>query len=84
MKIANHESSENKGRPYREGELDLILSLPPTKENIKRLANSLGRSEDAIKIVYRIAYRPNEPFGKNADIQVKKIIIAKKRAGFVL
>lgn len=74
---------ENKGREYRPGELELILSQPPTKENVGRLASSLGRSEAAIEIVYRIAYQPNAPFGSSADIQRQKIETAKTQLGFI-
>jgi hypothetical protein len=73
---------EYKGRPYRAGELELILSVAPTKENIGRLASSLGRSESAIEIVFRIAYQPDKPFGRNADIQRTKIQRAMKCLGF--
>jgi hypothetical protein len=73
---------EYKGRPYRAGELELILSIAPTDQNIRRLAGSLGRSESAIGIVYRIAYQPDKPFGRNADIQRTKIEAAMARVGF--
>lgn len=66
------------GSPYREGELEVILSLPPTSENIKWLSILLERSEEAIEVVYKIAFG-HGPFGKNADIQERKIIEAKER-----
>ena len=44
------------------GELELILSLAPTAQNIRNLASVLDRSEDAVKIVYEIAYQ-RKPFG---------------------
>lgn len=75
------EQPENKGRRYREGELELILSLAPTRSNIDRLASSLGRSVAAIEIVYRIAYFPEAPFGRAADVQRMKIELAKKAIG---
>jgi hypothetical protein len=75
--------TQHKGEQYREGELELILSLAPTRENRRRLALSLGRSEKAIEIVYRIAYRPGQPFGQSADTQRKKIEAAKRRLGFI-
>ncbi len=68
------------GKPYKDGELEVILSLSPTKENIKWLSILLERSEEAIEIVYKIAFE-HGPFGKNADIQEKKIIEAKERVG---
>lgn len=72
----------HRGETYRKGELELILTLAPTRENIERLSSSLGRSASAIEIVYRIAYRPGEPFGKLAAIQRRKIASAKARLGF--
>lgn len=78
VKSTKAKAPENKGRPYRVGELELILSLPPTTDNVERLANSLGRSASAIEIVYRIAYFPGAPFGRTADVQRRKIEGAKK------
>ena len=74
------EMTERKWKPYREGELEQILSLAPTKTNIKYLAKLLERSEGAIEIVYRIAYEDG-PFGNNADIQLEKVMKAKQRVG---
>ena len=71
----------NKGLKYRSGELELILSLAPTEDNIKRLALTLGRSKEAIEIVYRIAFQPNQPFAKDAGSQRKKVETAKSKLG---
>jgi len=73
-------SPSRKGEEYREGELDHILSLAPTQGNIKLLGKLLERSEKAIQIVYKIAYEQG-PFGKTADVQVRKIQASKKRLG---
>jgi hypothetical protein len=75
---------ENKWRKYREGELDLILSLVPTKENVRRLASSLGRSTGAVEVVYRMAYTKFGRGGKGSDIQKRKIREAKRRCGLIL
>ena len=75
---------ENKGTRYRKGELELILSLSPTKANIDRLATSLGRSAAAIEIVYRLAYQPGQRFGATAEAQRKKISKAKESLGLTL
>lgn len=75
--------ASRKNAPYRAGELETILSMVPTADNIKWLSQLLERSEDAIKIVYRIAYE-HGPFGKNADIQEKKVIEAKRRVGIAI
>lgn len=66
--------------PYKEGELEVILSLAPTKENVRWLSILLERSENSIAIVYKIAYE-HGPFGKRAKIQEKKIFEAKERVG---
>ncbi|MBT1077181.1 MULTISPECIES: hypothetical protein [Geobacter] len=68
------------GKPYKDGELEVILSLAPTKDNIRWLSILLERSEEAIEIVYKIAFE-HGPFGENADIQERKIIDAKERVG---
>lgn len=75
---------ENRGKEYRKGELELILGLAPTKQNIAHLAGALGRSERAIEIVYRIAYQPERPFGSAAETQRRKIEAAKERLGFAI
>jgi hypothetical protein len=41
---------------YSQKEVNLILSLVPTHTNVKNLAEALGRSEDAIYMVYSYAY----------------------------
>ena len=72
-----------KGKPYADGELEIILSLVPTRENIARLSELLGRSEDAIHIVYKIAYEKG-PFGHDAEVQREKIFSAKARLGIAV
>ena len=72
-----------KNQPYRDGELETILSLAPTDSNIRWLSRLLERSEEAIEIVYKIAFG-HGPFGKGADIQEQKITEAKKRVGIRL
>jgi hypothetical protein len=67
-----------KNLPYKEGELEVILSLPPTSANIFWLSKLLDRSEDAIKIVFKIAFE-HGPFAGAASIQQQKIAEAKKR-----
>ncbi len=71
---------DRKNKPYKDGELEVILSAAPTEANIKWLSKLLDRSPAAIQIVYKIAYE-HGPFAKSADIQQKKILAAKKRVG---
>lgn len=68
------------GKPYKDGELETILSLAPTESNIRWLSTLLERSEEAIEIVYKIAFE-HGPFGKEAGVQERKIIEAKERVG---
>ena len=75
--------ADRKNAPYKEGELEVILSLAPTSKNIKWLSQLLGRSESAVEIVYKIAFE-HGPFGKRATVQERKIIEAKKRVGIRL
>jgi len=42
--------------PYKQEEINMILTLVPTHGNVKNLAKSLGRSTDAIYTVYHLAY----------------------------
>jgi hypothetical protein len=71
---------ERKGQHYKDGELETILSMAPTIQNIQFLSELLGRSTDAIEIVYKLAFEHGS-FGKDADIQKAKILEAKKRVG---
>jgi len=75
--------NSRKGHEYKNGELEVILSLAPTKRNIEFAAELLDRSTEAIEIVYKIAFE-HGPFGKDAGIQEKKILDAKKRVGIVI
>ena len=72
-----------KNDPYKVGELEVILSMAPTEDNIKWLSKLLERTPPAIEIVYKIAYE-HGPFGKTADIQQEKILAAKKRVGITI
>ena len=71
---------ERKSMTYRAGELEVILSLPPTSKNIGWLSELLGRTPAAIEIVYKIAFE-HGPFAQQAGIQERKILEAKKRVG---
>ena len=69
-----------RGHVYKAGELEVILSLAPTSVNIRHLAQLLERSEEAITLVYRLAYDYG-PFGATADAQRRKVRKAKMRVG---
>ena len=67
---------------YRDGELELILSLAPTADNLLRLSKVLGRSESAIQLVYRAAYSHGRfPEGKTFN---RKVLEAKTSLGIEL
>ena len=67
-------------KPYKEGELEVVLSMPPTAANIYWLSKLLDRSTEAIEIVYKIAFE-HGPFARAASIQQRKIMAAKQRVG---
>jgi hypothetical protein len=68
---------DRKGAEYDEGELEVILSLVPTRQNIQRLSQLLRRSEEAVAIVYKVAY--GKRMGRG--IQKEKIEAAMKKVG---
>lgn len=72
-----------KGKPYDDGELEVVLSLVPTIPNLRYLSELLGRSEASLKIIYRIAYQQG-PFADAAQAQQKKVMAAKKRVGIAI
>ena len=72
-----------KGATYKDGELEVILSMAPTVQNIHWLSVLLERTPEAIGIVYKIAYE-HGPFGKEAGVQEQKIIEAKERVGIAI
>lgn len=53
-----------KGRPWTDDELRLVLRLPPTKENILRLARALHRGYGSIEQIYRWAATPQREVNK--------------------
>ncbi len=67
-------------QPYKDGELEVILSLAPTAANIHWLSKLLDRSPSAVEIVYKIAFE-HGPFANAATIQQQKIMAAKRRVG---
>ena len=69
-----------KGGEYKDGELELILSLVPTEKNIEYLKKCLpGRSKSSIIIVYRIAHGIKM---KSSLAQKRKIKAAKAAIGW--
>ncbi len=71
-------NESNKGKSWSDDELRLILQLPPTKENIMKLARAFKRGYGSIEQIYRWAAedkktvqqkRPNDAFIQ----QIKRI-----------
>lgn len=73
--------------PYTKEEIQLILSLIPTYQNVRSLAKSLGRSDEAIQFIYKLAYSGRwlkkwlEALGPHQDDVATKIALAKKKFG---
>ena len=76
--------------PYTQREVDLILSLVPNKVNTTNLAKALGRSFDAIAMIYVWAYSGRmlkDALAGMKDTQdnvVTKIAKAKKKLGIYI
>jgi hypothetical protein len=76
--------------PYKQREVDLILSITPTHTNVRRLATALGRSEDAIMTIYSIAYSGKWLKGMLSGMDttqnnvVTKVASAKKKLGIFI
>lgn len=72
-----------KNKPYLDGELEVILKVAPTVENIRWLSIAFDRSEEGIKKVFEIAFGV-PPLDQKKDIQAQKVFEAKKRVGIVV
>ena len=72
---------------YSTEEVELILSLVPTRRNVRNLAVALGRSENAIEIVFEVAYsgkwlkKELEEAGPDQDDVMTKVGRVKKSLG---
>ena len=75
---------------YTQQEVDLILSLVPKHSNVRNLAKSLGRTRDAIYVVYHYAYsgkwlkRDLAAMEEYQDNVITKIAKAKKKSGIFI
>ncbi|MSQ26107.1 MAG: hypothetical protein EXR49_07575 [Dehalococcoidia bacterium] len=75
---------------YTQDEVDLILSLVPTSENVKILAGSLGRTEGAIQVLYEYAYsgtwlkKDFERMEAHQDNVLTKIANTKRKRGITI
>ena len=74
---------KRRGRPFAPGELDVILSLTPTRTNIQRLSLLLERSEGAIETVYIVAFDSSRLRKVSVAMQ-KRVRAAKDRLGLCI
>ena len=75
----------NKGKPWTDEELEIILSESPTKENCARFARLFKRGYGSIEQIYRWAARSSkeiEEKGRTDDAFVQQIKRVVKRIGF--
>ena len=79
--------AQNADKPYEEEEIELMLSLAPTRINVKNLAASFKRSRSAIRLLYRMAYSGNwlkNNKSKGEDNVHTKIARVKRQLGIVV
>lgn len=82
-------TAPNKNKPYTQEEIDLILSVIPNRTNSSNLASALGRTRDAIELIYEIAYnvkllRDNLDDNNPRNDVFQKIANAKTKLGIFL
>jgi hypothetical protein len=74
-------------KPYKKQEIELVLSIVPTHRNVKNLAKSLGRTENAIYVIYNLAYSGKwlkewlSDLGPHQDNVGSKVAASKKKLG---
>ena len=77
--------TSNKGKPWTDTELELILSSAPTKENCAYFARIFRRGYGSIEQIYRWAATPDSVIqskGRANDAFVKQVKSIAKRIGF--
>lgn len=76
--------------PYTKQEVELILSLAPTHSNVKNLAKSPGRTENAIYLIYYLAYSGKwlkgslKSLGPDQNNIATKVAAAKRKFGIFI
>lgn len=75
----------NKGNPWLDEELRIILRSVPTKENCLKYARLFGRSCESIELIYRWAATSEKDIQKRRenDIFVKQVKRIAKEVGWV-
>ena len=77
--------TSNKGQPWTDEELEIILSEAPTKENCARFARLFKRGYGSIEQIYRWAATPSneiEDKGRAQDAFIRQIKRIVKKIGF--
>ncbi|MCH5352288.1 MAG: hypothetical protein J1E06_02345 [Acutalibacter sp.] len=77
--------TSNKGQPWTDEELEIILSEAPTKENCARFARLFKRGYGSIEQIYRWAATSSneiEDKGRTQDAFIQQIKRAVKKIGF--
>lgn len=75
----------NKGKPWSDGELALVLTDTPTKRNTVKYARLLGRGFGSVEMVYRWAYTTSKEIkakGRDKDKFIKQIKIIARQVGW--
>lgn len=71
-------NTEQKGKPWTDDELRVVLSDAPTKENCLKHARAFGRGYGAVEQIYRWAATPNPEISRKRPddtfvAQIKKV-----------
>lgn len=78
-------SIENKGKPWTDEELRVVLSFAPTKENILKLAKGYKRSYGSMEQIFRWAVLPDKDIvekGRENDSFIKQVKRIYKEMGW--
>jgi len=78
-------SVENKGKPWTDEELRIVLSFAPTKENILKLSKGFKRNYGSIEQIFKWAVTPDNTITKKSkeqDVLIQQIKRIVKEAGW--
>ena len=78
-------ATPNKGNPWSDSELALVLSDAPTKRNTVKYARLLGRGFGSVEMVYRWAFSSDKDIkrkGRDKDKFVKQIKKIARQVGW--
>lgn len=86
MELTASERPPQRGKPYSDGDLRLVLNAAPTVRNAVALSVMLGRSPDAIELIWKWASTPDKEVRRKRPhnrfvAQVKRVA---KEVGWVI